>query len=501
VDRAISEESSATEYELAARTDDAVFLRRVWLDLVGDIPTAGQVTAFVLDPSPEKREHMIRQLLDDPHYGQNWARYWRDVIFFRALDEQQSLQAVNALEVDLADQLNANRPWSEIAEGFVTAQGDVREQGNTAIVVAQEGRTEETTAEISRILLGVQIQCAQCHDHPYDRWKREQFHELAAFFPRVGVRPVNLVNRRSFEVFGSDRFAARRRGDNDTRPEPEHLMPDLENPGAPGATMQPRFFLTGAELPVGSTDRERREQLADWLTSNEWFAIALVNRVWAELVGEGFYEPIDDIGPDRTATAPKALRVLATYFEKSNYDLKWLMRTICQTEAYQRESRPRRDGGGTAFAANVPQPLRSDQLFNALYTALALEEAPPAGRSNPRRNNDPRRQFAEVFGYDPSIAREEISSSIPQVLALMNSAEVQRAVSARSTQLLGKLLGELPDDSALVEELFLRCLSRLPTSGELNAALEYRRESASRGEAFEDLLWSLVNTAEFQHRR
>jgi hypothetical protein len=377
--------------------------------------------------------------------------------------------------------------------------------------MAQDGRTEETTAEVARIFLGVQIQCAQCHDHPYDRWKREQFHELAAFFPRIGVRPVQSATQRSFAVFANDRVGQRRMmaPNNENRPTPEHFMPDLEDPAAAGTRMQPKFFLTSADLPYGSADAVRRASLARWLTSDEWFAKAIVNRLWAELVGEGFYEPIDDLGPDRTASAPKTIDVLAREFRASGYDLKWLMATIIATDAYQRESRPRRGvGEGAPFAANVPQPLRADQLYNAVLSALDRSEE----AANPRRrragggmgayarNRGPRGEFNETFGYDPSDPRDAIAGSIPQVLAMMNSSQVAGGVTANRGLLKG-LLAEIHDNEELIVELYLRTLNREPTDAELKVAHNHFIAFGQRREAAEDLLWALLNSAEFNHRR
>lgn len=504
VDEAIAAELFDESTELAPRTDDATFLRRVSLDLIGDIPSPEQITAFVLDPADNKREQLLARLLDSPYYGQNWARYWRDVVFYRAQEDRANI-AANAMVADLADELNDNRPWDEIATGFITAQGDVRENGHTAIIMAQDGRTEETTAEISRVFLGIQIQCAQCHDHPYDRWKREQFHELASFFPRIGVRPVQDMTRRTFEVYSNDRFRARqRRQNNDRRPEAEHRMPDLNNPDAPGAVMQPRFFLTNSTIELGTRDADRRQQLAEWLTDNKWFATALVNRLWTELVGEGFFEKVDDIGPDREPSSPQAVDILSTAFRASGYDVKWLLSAICQTEAYQRQARPRRGPEDTPFVANVPQRLRSDQLLNVLYSALEVDEAEllksGARNRNPRQQYRHREEFAETFGFDPCDPREEIVPAIPQSLAMMNSNEVNRHLRARDGNLLERLLDSIDNDEALVVELYLRCLSRQPTDEELARAIEYRQGIRRRSEAFEDLLWALINSAEFQHR-
>ncbi|MEM9351595.1 MAG: DUF1549 domain-containing protein [Planctomycetota bacterium] len=505
VDAAIAEAFFVDGVQPAEPTDDAAFARRVWLDIVGDIPTPEELTAFVLDRAPGKRARLVERLLAQPEYGQNWSRYWRDVVFSRAIEDRVKI-AANATEVDLRERLNAGDGWDAIAAAFITAKGDVQENGACGIIAAADGRTEEAAAEVSRIFLGIQIQCAQCHDHPYDRWKREQFHELAAFFPRVGVRPVATPSKRSQEVFTNDRSGPRRAVQGN-RPQPEHYMPDLENPKAKGSEMRPRFFLTGAELSTGKRDEQRREQLAEWLTDNEWFSIALVNRIWAELVSEGFYEPIDDIGPDREATAPEALRLLSEGFTASGHDLRWLLNAICRTEAYQREARPRRGVGGKAFVANAPQLLRGDQLYGALTTALGIDETDdkkPGFRGGfvPRydRSVTTRQLFVSVFEYDPSVSRDEVAPAIPEVLALMNAPQIQRAVSAKKGTDLRRLLDAIDDDADLAAEVYLRCLSRAPTEDELAAFLDYRASTGKRGAAFEDLQWALVNSAEFRYR-
>ena len=221
------------------------------------------------------------------------------------------------------DQFNANTPWNEIATRLITARGNVQDNGSTGLIMAQGGRPEDTVAEISRIFIGIQIQCAQCHDHPTDRWTREQFHQLVAFFPRVAVRPMMRDNR-SFAVVADDLPSRRRTNNNNRfRGTPEHYMPDLEDPQARGTLMQPVFFVTGQQLETGALDEARRGQLSRWLTSpeNPWFARALVNRLWSELVGEGVYEPVDDIGPDRECSAPRTLDLLASQFAEQQYNI------------------------------------------------------------------------------------------------------------------------------------------------------------------------------------
>jgi hypothetical protein len=510
VDRLLAKEIFTDETELAPPVNDATFLRRAWLDIIGDIPTPEHVTAFLLDPAKDNRQQVVGELLSDPQYGQNWARYWRDVILYRRLEDRAAIVA-NPVVVALTEKFNNNEPWDSVAAEFVTASGDVREDGRTAIHAAQDARTEETAAEMSRIFLGIQIQCCQCHDHPYDHWKREQFHEFAAFFPRLAMRPVVTPTRRSFEIVADDRPVGRRQTPNaeNRRGQPEHFMPDLDDPAAPGTRMQPKFFLTSAQLPIGSLDAERRGAVAEWMTENPWFATAFVNRMWAELVGEGFYEPIDDIGPDRTPSAPKAVEFLSRSFAESGYDVKWLFRVICATDAYQRESRPKRDVDGTPFAANIAQPLRSDQLFNAILTAVEVDESEQVsrrGRSDGGaaygRNASIRQAFEVAFGYDPSDPRETVTSSIPQALAMMNGVRLNLAVRAIDREtVLGRLLEDIQDDESLVEELYLRTLSREPTDAELDTAMKFCRATKNRVAVFEDLFWALLNSSEFSHRR
>jgi hypothetical protein len=488
----------------APRANDEVFLRRISLDISGRLPTPGEITAFALDPSSDKRARAVERLLAEDAYGQNWGRYWRDVILYRR-SEDRALVVSQSVEEYLSAELNKNTPWDAIARAFVTATGDVRENGATAIFMAQMGETSDVTAEISRIFTGIQIQCAQCHDHPTDRWQRTQFHELAAFFPRVSVRPKRMAMPATFEVASADNAPRVRRPNAPGRGSQEHYMPDLDNPAAQGTLMQPVFFATGQELSAGLTDSQRRQSIAGWLTSNDnpWFAKAFVNRMWSELVGEGFYEPVDDIGPDREVTAPKTLDYLAAQFVANKHDIKWLISTITATAAYQRESRSRRGPEDTPMLANVSQRMRGDQLYTAITSVLGTPPALAGARGGRFGNNrDPRAPFNTVFGFDPSLRRDEVAGSIPQALAVMNSPQLATGISStRRGTVLGKLLADEQDDEAVAVDLYLRTLSREPTDDELKTCLSHVSSSGSRSEGFEDILWALLNSAEFMHRR
>jgi hypothetical protein len=285
----------------------------------------------------------------------------------------------------------------------------------------------------------------------------------------------------------------------------EHKMPDLKNPEAEGTVMEPVFFLTGQKLPIGTRDAVRRASLAEWITNpkNPYFAQALVNRLWSELTGVGFSEPVDDLGPDRQPIAPLTLDYLARQFAASGYDVKWLFRVIMASELYQLESRPRRAPHEAPMQHNIAQRLRADQVFDNLLLALDASEPPRRGPSLPGvsgRFAGPRQQFTSAFGYDPSARRDEVQSSIPQALALMNSPVVAVALRGTGDTLLARKLAEIPDDEALVDELYLRVLAREASPSERATCLQFIKSTNNRREAFEDVLWSLVNSAEFLYR-
>ncbi|HTQ40851.1 MAG TPA: DUF1549 domain-containing protein [Pirellulales bacterium] len=522
IDRSLTEDLAAADdsnkvMTFSQRAGDEVFLRRVYLDFIGRNPTPDEVTAFVLDPTADKRDKVIVKLLDDPRFGENWGHYWRDVMMYRRTDER-ALLAQPALTDYLTEQFNKNTPWDEIARSFMTATGDVRENGATGLIMAQNGNTSDITSEVSRIFLGIQVQCANCHDHKTDRWKRNQFHELAAFFPRIALRPVKLDDeKRSFEVASNDRPFKITNPKAANRPvgSPEHYMPDLKHPESEGTKMQPVFFLTGQKLPFGTPDAERRETIAKWITAptDEWFAKAFVNRIWGELVGEGLYEPIDDIGPDRTCTAPKTMDILGHEFADSGFDIKRLFHIIADTDAYQRDSRSRRLPTDMPFAANCPERLRGDEVYDALVSALGINDDLPmlrlaatggagAGGKAAALLRSPRNQFDQIFGFDPSVPKDEVTGSIPQALLMMNGPQINRAINGyRPGTGLGQLLSSTTDDEAVATELYLRCLGREPNKTELQTCLTHVKQSKNRAAGFEDVLWALINSTEFLQRK
>ncbi len=574
IDALIDADLKAGKITPASRTTDEDFLRRVTFDLAGTTPEPNVVSLFGLDPDAAKRSKTIDRLLESADYARNWSQYWREVLYSRATDPRSRISQ-KQFETWMEQNFAENRGWNKIATDLLTATGDVQETGATALFFAHQGDPEEVASEASRIFLGIQIQCAACHDHPTDKWKREQFHELAAFFPRVALRRDQNAGPLSFRVVSIDagpgagrfgepgaiarepeKFIKQVDKNNDSKitldevrndqgrrlftalmeradankdgaltaaelkamPIPEqqgrgsleHYMPNLEDPGDRGKKMDPAFFVSNVKANAGMKDMDRRELAAKLFTStsNEWFAKAFVNRIWSEMLGEGFFMPIDDLGPERKPNSPEVLNLLSRQFAAHEYDIKWLFRTIANTHAYQRSVRAKLPTEtAPTFAAAVPTRLRSDQLYDALTSVLGIGDLggnrPPqrGAGAGQRVDNSPRGQFNALFGFDPSTPQDEITGTVPQVLFFMNSPLLQSLTRGTGQTRLARILQDFSNDDDALTELYLLVLSRQPSDKELKICHKFLGSAPNRQEGFEDLMWSLLNSSEFLTKR
>lgn len=561
IDRSLFADAVDSAVPLA---DDSTFLRRVMFDIVGRPATPGEITAFGLNPSESRRADLVDELLKSSEYGENWSRYWRDAIFRRATNMRAGIVRP-AFGDWMTGQLNEGHGWDEITTSLLTASGPVNNNGATALIFAHEGVAEEVAAEASRLFLGVQIQCANCHDHPWDSWKRNQFHEFTAFFPRVSVQrergsdnmfdyeitSVNASRNRNpsasqFLLTRADRNGDKIISEQESKNTPlarlftgqakgfvdknadgklsieeimtaqpperpgqgsiEHFMPDLADPGSEGTRIDPGFFLSTKDIDSGLSDADRRELVSELITSkdNPWFARAIINRIWFEMTATAFYQPIDDIGPDRECVNEETLHLLSNAFVANNYDLKWLIRTIAATRMYQRAPNNSAEG----FAKCEPIRLRSDQIYASLCQTLGVTSLPlrPAeGRRSPyemQRMDAGREEFSRIFGFDPSTPRDELTGSIPEALFMMNSTLLTRVIATPDdSNLITRISTSVLSEEDIVSELYLSSLGREPADGELKIAMEHLKTSPSLREGLEDLLWALLNSPEFFTRR
>jgi hypothetical protein len=476
---------------LSGQADDTAFLRRLSLDLTGRLPEPAEVHAFTASIDPGKRVRQIDRYLASDAYAVNWGRYWRDVVTYHTPASGNYLRWP-LFDQWLVEQVRNNRPWDGIVTAMVTATGINDECAPVNYLTAQFGNPIEIAATTSRVFLGVQIQCAQCHDAKTEKWKREQFHELVAFFGRAKIIQHKDVNGRGtpYAIEG--------------REEGQYAMPDKKNP-TQLIVMRPRF-LTGESVPLEADDATRRAALARFLTrpKNPWFAKAYVNRIWSSLLGWGFYPGVADLGSKVNPLYPDVLDLLAKEWTATGYDMKWLFRTLARTEVYQRKFQPRSQVEGGAAVAVCPSRMRPEQLFEALVKALSFDEndktiPAPAPSSAPavQRHTGLRNMIYQAFRIDPSLPADEVQGTIPQALLMMNSVLVNTYVAASGKTVLARALAAQMPEDRIVTLLYARTLARRPRSEEMAICLRYLKKVGKRKEALEDVYWSLVNSTEF----
>ena len=473
----------------AAVIDDEAYLRRVSLDLVGRVPTLAEREAFLADDCPDKRAKLVEQLLASPEFGENWANYVSDIISYRTPTPELTYLNYAPLKQWLAEQFNANAGWDEISYQMITAIGKVGENPAATYIGFHQGDRSRLASETTRVFLSTQIQCAECHDHKFVDMPQETFHHVAAFFVRVEAKLP--WNDSSAIVVGS-------------KPKGEHKM--LEGK----SEMEPIAF-SARKVGLGASDVARRVELADWIVGpeNPWFAKAFTNRVWARLLGRGFCEPVDEIGELGDRILPEVHTAVAEHFVASQFDVKELFRLVVLSKAYSRGICDGDAKDAKPFAVIPAGRLRGDEVFESLKIAIELPNVtPPQEKATdairfPPPPKSTRDLVNEAFGFDPSSEQSNVVRTMQQAMFLMNNEQIQKQINAdpASGTVLAKLLVEEKDDAAAVVKLYQRVLGRKPNDMESAIAAEHIAAVAKRGAAFEDLLWSLVNSAEFVARR
>ncbi len=484
VDRALS----AAKVVAAPPAGDSEFLRRVYLDLAGRIPSVAESRAFLADRRADRRTRLIDKLLAGHAFTNHLAQMYRAAFVPQATTNLQTQHLGLSLEVWLAQSLRKQASYDVLVRDLLTAPLDYlqrRPDGAsaplstvtaTAFYQAGDLKAETVTANVARLFLGVRMECAQCHDHPFDKWTRKQFWQTAAFF--AGVPPAT--------------------GDK-TGPALA-LRRSLQDPLAK-TTYQARYL--DGEEPDWKAQPDPRRAFADWLTApeNPYFSKVAVNRVWAHFFGVGLVDPLDDFGPHNPASHADLLDELARLFAENDFDLRCLARGIVLSKAYQRSSKssdPRHKEPRLYARMNV-KGLSAEQLFDSLALATGYREpVPPAARAVfGFEKGSPRGEFLATFGGGP--ARSDSQTSILQALALMNGEWIARQTDPKQGAMLRAVLGApFLDDAGRLETLFLATLSRPPSREEQRRFLALvERSAAKRSEAFADILWVLLNSHEF----
>jgi hypothetical protein len=469
--------------------DDESFLRRITLDLIGRQPKPEELRAFLADETMNKRAAAVDRLLASPEFGTNWAAYWSDVISYRTPQPELTFLNYGPFKAWLAEELNRGTKWDEIVYRIVTASGKVADSPEVTFVGFHQGDRSQLASETTRVFLSTQIQCAECHNHKFIDLSQETFHHVAAYFARVEAKlPWN--DSSGIEV--------------KSKAKGEHKMPGAKDDMTAAA-------FGSATKEIGASDIARRTELAVWLVepANPWFAKAHVNRVWARMMGRGFSEPVDEIGELGDHVLPEVFDRVADHFVATEYDVKELFRTIALSKAYQRELVESPKGYVKPFSVLSPGRLRGDEVFAALVAGLELPNVtpPPIKATDAFRFPPPpkstRDLVNEAFGFDPSLAAENVARTMQQAMFMMNNVQVQRQIDAAADgeTVLARLLKETSDNNEVVTRLYERLLARTPTERELAIAREHIESVGDRESALEDVLWSLLNSAEFTSRR
>jgi len=485
-------------------TTDAEFIRRLSLDLLGILPTAEEARVFVADPSPTKRDALIDRWLERPEFAEYWAQKWGDLL----RNEERTLdrKGVQNFHAWLRTGVAHDKPLDQLTRELLTARGSTYTQPETNYLRALRDPIEraETTAQL---FLGVRLQCARCHSHPFDRWTQDDYYRWAALFARVDYRI--LENRRT-----------------DSNDSHEFDGEQLVLHGSKGEVKDPRTnqpapprLLGGADVP---RDADRLDAVADWLGSpaNERFVATQVNRIWFHLLGRGLVDPIDDFRATNPPSHPELLQELCRSFVAQGCRLKPLVRQICQSHTYQLSARTdatnHEDEAGFSHAR--PQRLPAEVLLDALSqtTGVPLSFAGyPAGYRAGElpgvrglrerdRGHTPHDQFLKLFGKPPRLQSCECERSneptLAQALQLVTGDVVAPMVADSRNRLAGWLQAGW-SNSHVVDELFWTSLQRPPTDEELAGIVRFLDASPDRRTALEDLCWSLLNSREFQTRR
>ncbi|MFM5983751.1 MAG: DUF1549 and DUF1553 domain-containing protein, partial [Sphaerospermopsis kisseleviana] len=501
IDREISAKLAAMKMSASPKADDAEFLRRVYLDITGKPPVANKTLEFLADVDPRKREKLIDSLLNSPEFGNHFAERWVNV--FRQMAVIQKEWEPAPFQAWMAERFNDGRGWDKIVREMLAVSGLFADHPQTAFYyynADMQGKFEPKimTGNVSQVFLGVQLQCAECHDHPFSDYKQSDFWGMAAFFS-ITSTPNNPPNTRGVK-------------DNLPKTPPKPGTPvviSIPQGEARNAGTKVRAKFLGGEEPTLDPTVSFRPAFANWLTSreNRQFAKASVNRLWAQFLGRGFVHPLNDFGDHNTPSHPQLLDALAEELAASNFDIKHLIRSICQSEAYQRSSKTT-SGNETAeadplFARMTTKVLPPEELYDALCIALELSEigpvADPKKKPNPKAPlpPSPRSVFVSAFRNPGEVDEPtEIKLGVPHVLKLMNEGDynsggktVERIMAAAKT----------PEE--VIDGLFIAVLARHPTPAEQKKFTEFTAAQPTPRAGYDRVVWILLNSTAFTLNR
>jgi hypothetical protein len=472
---------------------DQEFIRRAYMDVCGILPTGEQAKAFLDCTAKDKRSKLIDELLERPEYADQWTLKWSDV--FRSSRKSIQLKGTHVFQTWLRGHIEKNDGFDHVIHEVITAGGSTfsNPPANYYRIARDPTSLAETTAQL---FFGIRMQCAKCHNHPFERWTQDDYYSMSAWFARVKQRKdptepaTNPQAKDGAEYIYLDRTA------------------EITQPRT-GKTMAPKFM--GGNVPTLTPGKDRREVLAAWMTadSNPFVPKSVVNRVWYHLVGRGIVDPVDDFRDSNPSANDDLLSELGKDFTQHHWDIKHLIRTLMNSRTYQLSAQTNdfNKDDNKYFSHAITKLHTAEQLFDALCFVTEVPEKfagfPPGTRAAQLPDGEVNHPFLKTFGQP---ARElacecerEGDSNLAQALQLINGPAVNDRLRNPANR-IGKLLGKKMDDTAVLNELFLATLSRGPNDAEAKAMLDHVSRSMDKRKAWEDVHWALINSKEFLFR-
>lgn len=485
--------------------EDSVFIRRAYLDLLGFLPTSQEARAFIADTRKDKRAKLIDALLERPEFPEFWAQKWSDLL--RNEEKTIDRKGVQALHRWIAQSIATNKPVDQFVREIVSARGSTYQNPPANFYRALRNPVDRAEAT-AQVFLGVRLNCAQCHNHPFDRWSQDDYYDWTSVFSRVGYKVLenNKRDRLDTHEFIGEQIVFVNRD-----------APAAVTNARNGKLAAARFLGAAEKLP---RDSDALAELSQWITGNSLFAKSQVNRVWFHLIGRGLVDPIDDFRDTNPASHPELLDQLASEFVKSGHDLRWLIRTIMNSRTYQLSSEPNATNADDEvnYSHVWPRRLTAEQLLDSQHQVLDVPtqfNGYPVGmragqlpgveavrlREKRKSSSD---TFLTLFGKPMRLLNCECERSsettMNQAFNLISGPEINKLLTDSDNR-LAKLLASNKPVPEIIEELYWSALTRAPSTAESAKAVAYVERAEDKRQGLEDVAWSLLNAKEFVLRR
>jgi hypothetical protein len=460
--------------------NDEIFLRRAFIDITGTLPPVEEVTKFIADPDAQKRSKKIDELLGRKEFVDVWALKWSDLLQIRTENNNGSYKATLSYYNWLRDQLEKNVPINQIARQLISANGSTLENpaANYYQIETDPLKLAEDTAQA---FFGIRIQCSQCHNHPFDRWQMDDYRGFVAFFTQIGRKQGE--DPREKIIFNSG-------GGESKHPVGDRVVP-------------PKFL--GGDAP-DAKGKDRRELLAEWIASpeNPYFPRHIANLIWGQYMGRGIVEPVDDVRISNPASNPELLEALAKKLIEYNYDLKKVVREICNSRSYQTTTRANETNelDDRNFAKATIRRMRAEVMLDCISQATETKDKfrglPAGARSVEVADGKTSNYFLTTFGRkdrEVICSREEVGPTLSQALHLINGATVENKINEGGV--VKKLMNANKAPREIVQDLFLRSFGRMPGEDELVKLEPHWGVTEEQPKVYSDIFWALLNAKEF----